>query len=119
MTTILLVEDEEQQTQLYEEELREAGYEVLLARDGGEARESQVDLVVLDMELPDTDGIEVLTKMLSRSISIPVIIHTAHHEHRDKFITWTAEHYIVKSSDLSNLKAKIRESLEFRTRTTS
>jgi len=102
MTTILLVEDEEQQTQLYEEELREAGCEVLLARDGGEAldilRESQVDLVVLDMELPDTDGIP---------------------EYRHKFITWTAEHYIVKSSDLGNLKARIRESLEFRTRTTS
>ena len=52
--------------------------------------------------------------MLSRDSTLPVIIHTAYSHYKDNFMTWTAEHYIIKSSDLTELKAKIKEVLAAR-----
>ncbi len=113
--TLLIVEDDNNQRFLYEKELTEDGYRVLLAGNGKEAvnivEEESLDLVVLDIRMPGMDGIEALGKMLDRKNKLPVIIHTAYPNYKDNFMSWAAEAYIVKSSDLSELKVKIHEIL--------
>jgi DNA-binding response OmpR family regulator len=112
---ILLVENEEEQRLLYEEELNEEGHLVIWARNGKEAlqylEESPCDLVVLDIVMPEMDGIEVLTKIVSRYKKMPVILHTAYAHYKNDFMTWLADAFVVKSSDLTILKKTIKELL--------
>jgi DNA-binding response OmpR family regulator len=112
---ILLVENEEGQRLLYEQELNEEGYLILSARNGKEAlqylEESPCDLVVLDIVMPEMDGIEVLAKIASRYKKMPVILHTAYAHYKNDFMTWLADAFVVKSSDLSVLKKTVKELL--------
>jgi DNA-binding response OmpR family regulator len=118
METLLFVEDDVHQAELYRQELEEDGYEVVLAHEGLEALQEvlhyRFDLLILDISLPGIDGVEVLGKILALNSSVPVIIYTAYDEYKNDFMTWTAEHYITKSSNLSELKSKIREVLDGR-----
>ncbi len=118
MTTILLVEDEKNQRLLYEQELRYDGYEVVTATDGKEAiekfQEKLPDIVIMDINMPKMDGIEAMGRILSANKEVPVIINTAYSNYKDSFMSWAADAYIVKSSDLSELKAKIKEVLSNR-----
>lgn len=116
MATILLVEDDRNQRLLYEQELGEEGYTVRSASSGPEALArleggERPDLVVLDISMPGMDGIEALGKILGRDNTIPVILNTAYATYKDNFMTWAADAYVIKSSDLSELKAKIKEIL--------
>jgi DNA-binding response OmpR family regulator len=112
---ILLVENEEGQRQLYEQELNEEGYLVLWARNGKEAlqylEESPCDLVILDILMPEMDGLEALAKIVSRYKKMPVILHTAYAHYKNDFMTWLADAFVVKSSDLSVLKKTVKELL--------
>jgi DNA-binding NtrC family response regulator len=109
---ILLVEDEEAQRLFYEQELSEEGYLILWAKNGKEAlkrlEESHVDLVVLDILMPEMDGIEVLGKMAARYKKMPIILHSAYPHYQDDFMTWLADAFVVKSSDLSGLKKTVK-----------
>ncbi len=113
MTTILLVEDDKNQRLLYEQELRQEGYEILAAIDGKDAlekvEEQLPDIVVMDINLPRMDGIESMGKIINKNKNIPIIINTAYSNYKDNFITWAADAFIVKSPDLSELKDKIKE----------
>ena len=115
MTTILLVEDDKNQRLLYEQELSQEGYEVVTASNGKEALEKvQVqppDIVIMDINMPKMDGIEAIGRILSRNKEIPVIINTAYSNYKDNYMSWAADAYIVKSSDLSELKDTIKEVL--------
>ena len=119
MTTILLVEDDKTQRLLYEQELRFEGYEIVTAADGKEAlekvQEQPPDIVVMDISLPTMDGIEAMGRILSMNKEIPVIINTAYSNYKNNFMSWAADAYIVKSSDLTELKTKIKELLIFET----
>jgi DNA-binding response OmpR family regulator len=110
---ILLVENEEGQRLLYEQELNEEGYLVLCARNGKEAlkrlEESPCDLVILDIMMPEMDGIEVLGKIVLRYKKMPVILHTAYAHYQNDFMTWLADAFVVKSSNLSVLKKTVKE----------
>jgi DNA-binding response OmpR family regulator len=112
---ILLVENEEGQRLLYEQELNEEGYLVLCAKNGKEAlkrlEESPCDLVILDIRMPEMDGIEVLGKIVSRYKKMPVILHTAYAHYQSDFLTWLADAFVVKSYDLSVLKRTVKELL--------
>jgi len=119
MARILIVEDEDNQRLLYRRELEDEGYEVLEASGGRQAvslieKGLRPDLVVLDISMPDMDGIETLGKILNRDNSIPVILNTAYATYKDNFMTWSADAYVVKSSDLTELKQKISEVLKER-----
>jgi len=109
---ILIVENEEGQRLLYEQELNEEGYFVLCAKNGKEAlkclEESPCDLIVLDIVMPEMDGIEVLSKIASRYKRMPVILHTAYAHYKNDFMTWLADAFVVKSSDLSLLKKTVK-----------
>lgn len=120
MSKILVVEDEQHQRELYVVELQDEGYEVDQASDGKDAvekvKKNKYDLVVLDIRMPEMDGIEALGKILSRDKKIPIIIHTAYSNYKSNFMTWTADAYVTKSSNLDELKTKIREILSARTK---
>ncbi len=119
MATILLVEDDKNQRLLYEQELRQEGYEILTAIDGKDAlekvEEQLPDIVVMDINLPRMDGIESMGRIINKNKKIPIIINTAYSNYKDNFMSWAADAYIVKSSDLNELKTKIKELLIFET----
>ena len=118
MRKILCVDDDLSLLLLYQEELSEDGYEVIVARNGNEALEKydqeSPHLVVLDIRMPIMDGLETLNALLGRNRQIPVILNTAYSTYRDNFMTWGAEAYVIKSSDLTELKEKIRAALRSR-----
>jgi DNA-binding response OmpR family regulator len=111
---ILVVDDDLHIQRLYKEEFEEEGYEVVIASNGKEAIElfdSEVpDIVTLDILLPDVDGIRLLRQMKEKRPKVPIIMSTAY-DYRDDFAVWASEAYIVKSSDLDELKATIKKML--------
>ncbi len=115
MKKILLVDDEEGIHLLYREELEEEGYEVHSALGGAEALDKlpiiAPDLVILDINMPDMNGIEVLRRMKEINPKLPVILSTAYHEYKQDLGAWASDDYIVKSADLSELKAAVKRCL--------
>lgn len=109
---LLIVDDDENIQRLYKEELEEEGYDVIIASSGESALEifekEKPDLVTLDILMPDIDGISVLRKMKEQRPDIPILMSTAY-DYRDDFAVWASEAYIVKSSDLSELKEHIKK----------
>ena len=112
---LLVVDDEINQGLLYQQELEDEGYAVDVVNSGTAALEnlktSIYDLVVLDIGMPEMDGLETLGRLLGIDNKIPVIINTAYPSYKDNFMSWAADAYVVKSMDLSELKDKIKESL--------
>ncbi len=113
---ILLVDDDPSQMILYQEELTEEGYKVIVARNGKEAvarfvREKP-DLVILDIRMPEMDGITALNTILGKNRHVPIILNTAYPQYRENFMTWGADAYVIKSFDLDELKQTIRQVLE-------
>jgi CheY-like chemotaxis protein len=115
MSTILLVEDDKNERLLYEQELGLEGYEIVTADDGKEAlekvQERQPNLIIMDINMPKMEGIEAMGRIVSKHKNIPIIIYTAYSSYKDNFMSWLADAYIVKSSDLTELKNKIKELL--------
>ncbi len=115
MKRILVVDDEEHICELYRSELEDEGYEVGVAQSGSEALEiieqAPPDLVILDIQMPGINGIEILEKIVGRDKGIPVILNTAYSHYRDDYTTWGAEAYVVKSSDTSKLKSEVKRIL--------
>ena len=115
MPKILIVEDEENLRELYAEDLEESGYDVEKAINGKEAmdlvRKGNFDLVIMDIRMPEMDGIETLGKIITMEKKLPVIIYTAYSNYKRNFMTWTADAYLTKSSNLDELKNKIKELL--------
>ncbi len=115
METILCVDDDQSILQLYYEELTDEGYKVILAKEGKEAlskySEEKPDLVILDIRMAGMDGIQTLSAMLAIDRKAKVILNTAYSQHKENFMTWGAEAYVIKSSDLTGLKQKIQEVL--------
>jgi DNA-binding response OmpR family regulator len=111
---ILVVDDDVHIQRLYKEELEEEGYEVVIASNGQEAvdlfNKETPDIVTLDILLPDVDGIRLLRQMKEKNPKIPIIMSTAY-DYRDDFAVWASEAYIVKSSDLDELKSTIKKLL--------
>ncbi|MBI5968863.1 MAG: response regulator [Deltaproteobacteria bacterium] len=122
MEKVLCVDDDASLLRLYQIELSEEGYKVILARDGKEAlkkfEKESPQVVVMDIRMPVMDGIETLTALLGKDRQIPVILNTAYPQYRENFMTWGAEEYVIKSSDLTELKKKIREVLDRRKKST-
>ncbi len=115
MNTILLVEDYRNHRLLIEQELSLEGYEIMTAVDGKDAlekvEEQSPDIIIMDIYMPRMDGLAAMGRILSKHKGIPIIIHTAYSSYKDNFMSWAADAYIVKSSDLSALKNKIKEIL--------
>ncbi|GJQ23634.1 MAG: response regulator [Planctomycetia bacterium] len=113
MKTILIAEDDKNQLLLYEQELSREGYNIITAKDGLEAlkkvKEHNPDLIIMDITMPKMNGIEAIGKILSEHKNIPIIINTAYSSYKDDFMSWSADAYVVKSSNLKELKDKVKE----------
>jgi len=112
---ILIVDDDQNILRLYKEELEDEGYVIVTASNGQEAIEmfekEDPDLVTLDILLPDIDGIKLLRQMKEKKPRLPIIMSTAY-DYRDDFAVWASEAYIVKSSDMTELKATIKKLID-------
>lgn len=111
---VLVVDDDLHIQRLYKEELTEEGYDVVVAANGIEAMKmfesENPDIVTLDIRLPDVDGIHLLRQMKEKKPKLPIIMSTAY-DYRDDFSVWASEAYIVKSSDLGELKSMMKRLL--------
>lgn len=112
---ILVVDDEKNILKLYKAELEDEGYTVVTANSGREAldiyEQEEPDIITLDIMMPEMDGIQVLRQIKQKAPEIPIIMLTAY-DYRDDFSVWVSDAYVVKSSDLTQLKATIRQILE-------
>ena len=115
---VLVVDDDEGLRDLYEEELEGDGYEVLTAKNGKDAlqqlKNGKPDLVVLDIIMPKMDGMEALGRIIKQDGTIPVILHSSNSAYREDLMSWAADAYLLKSTDLTELKEKINELLQQR-----
>ncbi len=111
--TILVVEDEPKIFELLRLYLEKEGYQVVVAADGGTAledfRRRQPQLVVLDLNLPVIDGLEVCRR-LRRDSSVPIIMLTARDEEADKLIGLElgADDYVTKPFSPREVVARVR-----------
>ncbi len=115
MKKILLVDDEEGIQMLYREELEEEGYEVISAYTGEEGiqkfKEESPDLVILDIQMPGMNGIETLRQMKMENPTLPVILSSAYNEYKQDLGAWASDEYVVKSSNINDLKEAVRKHL--------
>lgn len=115
MSKILVVDDEKALRLLYKRDLEQDGHSVVVAQDAGEgmrALESEFpDLVVLDIRMPGVDGLDAMGRMLERHPSVPVVLNTAYSSYKENFLSWSADAYVIKSSDTGELRAKVKELL--------
>ena len=109
---ILVVDDEEGLRLLYKEEFEDEGWDVELAASGEESLEklesTHIDLVLLDIKMPGMDGVEVLRRVKEKWKNLPVILCTAYPHYKHDFGTWASDAYVIKSSDLTELKQTVR-----------
>ena len=117
MSHLLVVEDEEKLARFIELELKHDGYEVSKSGNGREALEmaleNDYDLILLDIMLPELNGLEVMRR-LSREKSVPVILLTARDAVMDKVsgLDAGAVDYITKPFAIEELLARIRVALK-------
>ena len=116
MARLLVVDDERDIRHLYAAELEDEGYQVETAGNGTEAAEllqtRDFDLVVLDIQMKGESGLQVLQKIVREKSDLPVILCTAFSCYKEDFSSWLADAYVVKSSDLAELKQEIKRLLE-------
>ncbi|MDR2368321.1 MAG: response regulator [Deltaproteobacteria bacterium] len=115
MAKILVVDDEAHIRLLYSEELTEDGYEVITAENGDGLvdliEKEKPDAVTLDIKMVDYNGLDLLQDIRNRFYDLPVILCSAYDTFKDDMKSIAADHYVVKSFDLSELKEKIKEVL--------
>jgi len=117
MTSILVVDDDQDLAEMLGIVLNGAGIEVDLVSRGDEAvevfRNSQPDLVLLDIMLPGLDGIEVCREIRKHSTRVPIVMLTAKSDTHDivKGLEAGADDYMVKPFKPSELVARIRTRL--------
>lgn len=115
MTTILLVEDNEMNRDMLSRRLIRRGYQVLIAEDGGRgehmARSLAPDLILMDVSLPDVDGLEITRRLKADAETrhIPIIALTAHAmtDDRQRALEAGCDDYDIKPVEIDRLLGKI------------
>ncbi len=114
--SVLVVEDEENLVEALRYNLEHEGYAVLTAPDGGTgletARAALPDLVILDVMLPNLDGLEVC-RILRRETDVPILMLTAKGEEIDRVVGLEigADDYVTKPFSMRELMARVRAML--------
>lgn len=117
MASVLVVEDEELIASFVEKGLRAHGYDVVWVRSGREGLKRAVDadisLVILDLGLPDLDGLEVLQGLRERGGNVPVLVLSARARVADRVegLNLGADDYLVKPFAFEELLARVRANL--------
>lgn len=116
MTRILVVDDEPSIVDVVAYNLKQAGYDVIIARDGEQAvaaaRRDKPDLIILDLMLPKLDGLEV-HRIVRRESEVPVIMLTARDAEIDRVVGLElgADDYVVKPFSVRELIARVKNVL--------
>lgn len=114
---LLVVEDEERVASFLDKGLRTYGYDVEWARSGGEAlsraAQSDISFVILDLGLPDMDGLDVLESLRGRECTVPVLVLSARGGVRDRVrgLDLGADDYLGKPFAFTELVARVRANL--------
>ena len=114
MTRILIVDDEPQLLRALVLNLHNRGYDVVTATTGKDAIEQVAglppDVVVLDLGLPDRDGLAVIGELRAREATLPIIILSARSSSRDKVaaLDLGANDYVTKPFDMNEFVARLR-----------
>lgn len=108
---ILIVDDEKMMTELLSDHLRDCGYEAITANSGREAIEllqKKLDLIILDINMPDMDGLE-LCRNIRNHVDCPILFVTARITEQDKIngLQYGGDDYITKTFSLNELTARI------------
>ena len=118
MDKILIVDDEAAILMLYNTELTLEGYDVITCRDGSKVfsmiQESKPDLVLLDIMLGNYSGLDLLQDIRNTYYDLPVILCSSYPAFKEDMKSIAADYYVVKGSNLSELKTKIKMALEGR-----
>lgn len=120
--SILVVDDQEKIRRLLQRRLQQEGYQVYVAEDGGEAlnflQSNEVDLILLDIMMPDSDGYTVLRSIRQTydPEELPVIMSTAKSESEDRVEAFEhgANDYITKPIDFPVVRARIKTHLSLK-----
>jgi two-component system, OmpR family, KDP operon response regulator KdpE len=116
VATILVVEDDEETRRILVRELRARGYRIDEAPDGRTAlrrwEARRPDVVLLDLGLPDIDGLTVITRM-RRDAATPIVILSGRYEEREKVAALErgADDYVTKPFGVDELNARLRVAL--------
>lgn len=114
--SILVIDDEEGVRLLLQEELELAGYNVFCAHNGYKGldifAEKHIDLAIVDINLPEMNGIEVLRQLKEKNNDIPVILCSAYPEYKQDLGSWAADDYVVKAANFDELLHSIKTLLK-------
>ena len=114
MPTILIAEDDRRVREALDRALRLEGYDVVTVGDGAAAlaehADRPADLLLLDVSMPNVDGLSVCRRLRDRGDSTPVLMLTARHEVGDRVVGLDAgaDDYLVKPFALEELLARLR-----------
>jgi CheY-like chemotaxis protein len=114
---VLLVDDDPQLRQLLGDRLQASGYHVIFAANGQEGiakvQQEQPEVVLLDLEMPEMNGMAVLAEIRRFNTALPVIMLTAHGSMAKEQEAWQcgANAFLSKSSTLSQLLLVLQEVL--------
>jgi DNA-binding response OmpR family regulator len=118
MDKILVIEDEKNLRALYRQDFEADGFVVTTAASATEGlgmiEAERPDLVVMDIRMPGMDGLEAMSRLLDKHPKIPVVLNSAYSSYKDSFMSWSADAYVVKSADTSELRMRVRELLDAR-----
>jgi DNA-binding response OmpR family regulator len=118
---VLIAEDDEVVASFLRQALREAGYATRSTGDGAEAYalalSTDLDLILLDVQLPGLDGLTVCSRLRERGVATPILILTARDTLEDKIegLDRGADDYLVKPFQVGELLARVRALLRRRT----
>jgi DNA-binding NtrC family response regulator len=112
---LLFVDDEEGFLELYRTAFSREGYavETTATLEGARDRLAQggIELVVVDIRLGEASGLALLREIKAKDARLPVVLSTAYARYQDDFSSWLADAYVVKSSDLGELRQAVRRCL--------
>ena len=111
MARLLIIDDEANIRLLYAQELGDDGHEVVTAATVSEElsrlNEQTFDLVILDIKLKSESGLDLLQQIVKERHNLPVILCSAFSCYKDDFSAWLADGYVVKSSNIEELKMSV------------
>jgi len=116
MAKVLIVDDEDNVRLFYSGELKDEGYDVITAKDGykliDRIREEEPNVIILDIKMVGYNGLDLLQEIRKKFYDLPVILCSAYSSFKAEFKSISANAYVVKSSDLTELKKKLKRALE-------
>jgi DNA-binding NtrC family response regulator len=115
MAHLMVIDDEGAIRHLYAAELEDEGHTVVTCGTRKQALEQlhhQIfDLIILDIQLDQESGLELLQQIAKEREKTPVILCTAYSCYKEEFSSWLADAYVVKSSNLDELKDEVQRLL--------